>query len=366
MSEVKRIGILTSGGDCPGLNAVIRGISKPALGKFGLEVLGIEDGFEGFVEGRSMMLDDQSVSGILNIGGTILGTSNRADPFHYPVTKPNGEIDIVDISKQIVYQYEQWHLDALIALGGDGTMHICNKLSKMGLNIIGVPKTIDNDVDGTDITFGFDTARNIATEAIDRLHTTASSHHRIMVIEVMGRYAGWIALESGIAGGGDIILLPEIPFIWEAIFEKVRKRSRQHKRFSIIVVSEGAHAKDEDMVIRENDKTRTDPIQLGGVGNYISKVVTKNTGLESRITVLGHLQRGGEPSAYDRLLSTRFGTRAVQLAKQGLFGRMVALQCDKVVDIPIEDSIKKQRVVAPDHEMIKSAQLVGTSFGVPE
>ncbi len=361
----KRVGILTSGGDCPGLNAVIRGIAKPALADFDLEVIGIEDGFEGMVEGKMKVLDDSSVSGIINVGGTILGTSNRADPFHYPIDKPNGGVEIIDASKQVLYHYQQWKLDCVIALGGDGTMHISNKLADMGMSMIGVPKTIDNDLDGTDVTFGFDSARAIATEAIDRLHTTASSHHRVMVCEVMGRYAGWIALESGIAGGGDIILLPELPFVWEAVYDKVIRRSKKGKRFSIIVVSEGAHAKDEQMVIKEMDESRTDPIQLGGVGKYVGDMVTKHTGLESRVTVLGHLQRGGAPTAADRLLATRYGTKAAELAYEGTYGKMVALKGGLIVDIPIKDAIKEQRVVQKDSQLIRSAKLVGTCFGQP-
>jgi 6-phosphofructokinase 1 len=245
-------------------------------------------------------------------------------------------------------------------------MHICNHLSKLGMNIIGVPKTIDNDLDGTDITFGFDAARSIATEAVDRLHTTASSHHRIMVIEVMGRYAGWIALESGIAGGGDIILLPEMPFHWDVVFDKVKKRSHRGKRFSVIVVAEGAHPADEGLTVREIDNQRTDPVQLGGIGNYVAKMVSQSTGLETRVTVLGHLQRGGSPTAFDRILATRYGTKAVQLAAEGQFGRMVALNNNLITDISIEDSIRKQRLVNPDSQIVESARLVGTSFGVPD
>lgn len=366
MSEkepMKRIGILTGGGDCPGLNAVIRGVAKPAINDFGIEIIGIEDGFEGFVEGRMRILDSSAVSGILNVGGTILGTTNRGDPFHYPITKPNGEVAITDSSKQVAYNYEKWNLDALIAIGGDGTMHISKKLMEMGLNIIGVPKTIDNDLDGTDVTFGFATARAIATEAVDRLHTTASSHHRVMVLEVMGRYAGWIALESGIAGGGDIILIPELPFNWQAVYDKVWDRSRKGKQFSILVVAEGTHAQGEDLTVREMDKSRTDAKQLGGIGRYVADQITENTGLETRVTILGHLQRGGSPNAFDRLLATRFGTQAAKLLQERKFGRMVALRGKEIIDIPIEDAIKKLKTVPKDSQMIQSARSVGTSFG---
>ncbi len=359
----KRIGILTSGGDCPGLNAVIRGVTKPALRNFNMEVLGIEDGFEGFVEGRARLLTDEDVSGIISIGGTILGTSNKADPFNFPIANAQGKIERTDVSAKIVAQYENFHLDGLIAIGGDGTMNIAHKLSALGMNIVGVPKTIDNDLSGTDITFGFDTARAIATEAVDRLHTTASSHHRVMVLEVMGRYAGWIALESGIAGGGDVILLPEIPFSWQAVFDKVEQRSRKGKRFSIIVASEGARAQNEELTVREMDTRRTDPIQLGGVGNYIAKRIEENSGLETRVTVLGHLQRGGSPSAFDRLLATRYGTAAVELAANSSFGRMVALRSSAIIDIPIAEAIAKQRLVDANSQIVRSAMLVGTSFG---
>lgn len=363
MQEIKRIGILTGGGDCPGLNAVIRGVSKPAIHDYGIEIVGIEDGFQGFIEGRKRILDEKAVSGILNVGGTILGSSNRSDPFKYPVVMSNGGISITDSSKQVVYNYKKWGLDALIAIGGDGTMHISNKLSKMGLNIIGVPKTIDNDLYGTDVTFGFDTARSIATEAVDRLHTTASSHHRVMVIEVMGRYAGWIALEAGIAGGGDIILIPELPFKWEALYDSVQQRGRMGKSFSIVVVSEGAHAEGEKLTVRKLDKTRTDPNQLGGIGRYVADQISNNTGKETRVTILGHLQRGGAPSPFDRLLATRFGTMASRLAMENKFGRMVAIKGTKIINIPIEEAIKQQKLVDKDCQMIQCAKSVGTSFG---
>lgn len=360
----KRIGILTGGGDCPGLNAVIRGVTKSAITFKGLEVVGIEDGFEGFVEGRKKELDENSVSGIINVGGTILGSSNKADPYHYPVVLPDGETSIKDMSKEVILNYEKWGLSALIAIGGDGTMNIADKLQKTGLNVIGVPKTIDNDLSGTDVTFGFMTAVDIATEAIDRLHTTASSHHRVMVIEVMGRYAGWIALEAGIAGGGDIILIPEIPFEWEVVFDKVKTRSKKGKRFSIVVVAEGAHARGEEIVIKGHDKTRTDPKRLGGIGNYVASKITENTNLETRVTVLGHLLRGGTPNAFDRVLSTRFGTEAADLIEDRDFGKMVALRGQEVVPFPIEEAIFSPKLVPPQGEIVRSAISVGTCFGI--
>lgn len=361
--NAKKIGILTGGGDCPGLNAVIRGVAKSAMNLRGMKVIGIEDGFEGFVESKKIDLDEQSVSGIINIGGTILGSSNKADPFRYPVTMPDGKVNVTDSSKQVLFNYEKWELDAVVAIGGDGTMNIAKKLQDTGMNIVGVPKTIDNDLQGTDVTFGFMTAVDIATEAIDRLHTTASSHHRVMVIEVMGRYAGWIALEAGLAGGGDIILIPEIPFQWEAVFDKVKTRSRKGKRFSIVVVAEGAHAENEELVIKGQDPTRTDPKRLGGVGNYVAAKITENTGLETRVTVLGHLQRGGSPNAFDRILSTRFGTEASDLIDRNEYGKMVALKGQDIVAIPLKEAINGLKLVPPGGKLVHCAKSVGTCLG---
>ncbi|MBI2427743.1 MAG: ATP-dependent 6-phosphofructokinase [Ignavibacteriales bacterium] len=360
--KVKRIGILTGGGDCPGLNAVIRGVAKPAMNDHGLTVVGIEDGFEGFVEGRMRELTRDDIAGIIGLGGTILGTSNKGDPYHYPVEGLNG-IEIVDASTRVAKHYKGWGLDCIIAIGGDGTMHISNKLAEMGINIIGVPKTIDNDLDATDQTFGFDTALSIATEAIDRLHTTASAHHRVMVIEVMGRYAGWIALQAGLAGGADVILIPEISFKWDVVMRRVIERSTRGNRYSIVCVAEGAKAADEEIVIKETDIKRTDPIRFGGIGEHISRRITQETGLETRTTILGHLQRGGSPTAYDRVLATRYGTKAVELAVKGEFGRMVSLKGVHVTSVAIKDAISKQRLVPVSGEIITSARNVGTNFG---
>jgi ATP-dependent phosphofructokinase / diphosphate-dependent phosphofructokinase len=360
--KVRRIGILTGGGDCPGLNAVIRGVSKPAMNDFGMAVIGIEDGFEGFVEGRMRELSRRDVSGIIGLGGTILGTSNKGDPFHYPVEGNDG-IEIIDAAARTVKHYKGWGLDCLIAVGGDGTMHISKKLGEMGLNIVGVPKTIDNDLEATDQTFGFDTALTIATEAIDRLHTTASSHHRVMVIEVMGRNTGWIALQAGMAGGADIILIPEIPFKWDVVFEKVIERSTRGDRFSIVCVAEGSRAADEDIVIQEKDIKRTDPIRYGGIGHHVARKISEKTGLETRTTVLGHLQRGGSPTAFDRILATRYGTKAVELAMQGKFGNMVSLRGLHISAVPIAEAISQQRLVPRDGELVRSAKAVGISVG---
>ena len=361
-SKVKQIGILTGGGDCPGLNAVIRGVTKPAL-DMGLNVLGIFDGFEGLVEGRARELYNKDVSGILSRGGTILGSSNKGDPFHWP-EEVDGKIRIVDRSKDAMKNYAAWNIDVMIAIGGDGTMHISDQMSKLGMNIIGVPKTIDNDLEATDQTFGHDSAVAVVSDALDRLHTTASSHHRVMVIEVMGRYAGWIALNGGLAGGADIILIPEIPFDWNAVYEKVMRRNMSGKRFSLVCVAEGAKPKNGKIIAKANDLKRTDPVQLGGIGEYVAKMISDNTGLETRYTVLGHLQRGGSPTAYDRILATKFGTNAIQLAVKKQFGRMVALKGSEIRSVRIEDAISLQKLVKPKDQAVLAAKAVGVSFGI--
>ncbi len=361
MKSVKRIGILTGGGDCPGLNAVIRGVTKPAH-DLGLTVLGILDGFEGFVEGKAMELYNKDVSGILATGGTILGSSNKGDPFHWP-EETGGKIKIVNRSKEVLNNYEAWDLDALITIGGDGTMHIAHKLSQMGMNVVGVPKTIDNDLEATDQTFGHDSAVFVVSEGLDRLHTTASSHHRVMTMEVMGRYTGWIALHGGLAGGADIILIPEIPFDWDVVYDKVVQRNMMGKRFSIVCVAEGAKPKDGSMVVKTEDKKRTDPIQLGGIGELVSHKIAENTGLETRYTVLGHLQRGGSPTPYDRILATKFGTNAIKLAIKKQFGRMVSLQGSEIKSVRIIDAISRQKLVKPKDQAVLAAHAVGVSFG---
>ncbi|MGH7595734.1 MAG: 6-phosphofructokinase [bacterium] len=358
-----RIGILTGGGDCPGLNAVIRAVAKTAMNDYGATVIGIEDGFEGLVEGRMHELSNSKVSGIINQGGTILGTSNKGDPWHYPTEGPDGKTVIVDASQKAIRNYRRWALDTLVAVGGDGTMNISHKLAELGANIIGVPKTIDNDLEATDMTFGHDSAVYIATEAIDRLHTTASSHHRVMVIEVMGRYAGWIALSAGLAGGADIILIPEICFKWEPICRKVLERSTHGKRFSIICVAEGAKCPEIGEIVKQYDVKRTDAKQLGGVGEFVAKTITEQTELETRVTVLGHLQRGGSPTPFDRLLATKFGVLACKLAAEQKYGMMVALRGSEVVPVAIKDAISRQKLVPPDHQMVLAAKSVGTSFG---
>jgi 6-phosphofructokinase 1 len=359
--RLQRIGILTGGGDCPGLNAVIRSIAKPAMAHFNATVVGILDGYEGMVEGRARELTPIDVLGIINQGGTILGTSNKGDPFHFPMGERNN-LRIVDSSDQVLDTYRNLKLDVLFTIGGDGTQIIAHKLSATGMNVIGIPKTIDNDLEATDITFGHDSARAVATEAIDRLQTTASAHHRVMVIETMGRYAGWIALGAGVAGGADIILIPEIPFTWDSVFNAVLKRSKG-ARFSIVCVAEGAKPKDGDISVREVDKKRTDPVRLGGMGELIAKRIEDETGLETRVTVLGHVQRGGSPTAYDRLLATRFGAVALQAASQSQFGVMASLQKNEVVTVPLKDAIGRQRLVPPNSQLVFAARAVGTCLG---
>jgi len=359
--KLKRIGILTGGGDCPGLNAVIRSIAKPAMSHFNSAVIGIIDGFEGLVEGRARELTPIDVLGIINQGGTILGTSNKGDPFHFPMGE-RGNVRIIDASDQVLATYRDLRLDVLIAIGGDGTMTIAQKLFGMNVNIIGVPKTIDNDLAATDITFGHDSARAVATGAVERRQTTASAHHRVMVVETMGRYAGWIALGAGVAGGADIILIPEIPFSWDSIFEAVLKRSKGAK-FSIVCVAEGAKPEGGGISVKEIDQKRTDPVRLGGIGEMVAKRIEDETGLETRTTVLGHVQRGGSPTAYDRILATRFGSVALQSASRGEFGVMASLRQNEVITVPLENAVGRQRLVPPDSQLVFAARAVGTCLG---
>jgi len=360
---VHRIGVLTGGGDCPGLNAVIRAVTKTAILDYGIEVVGIHDGFAGMVEDSMGPLRYDAVSGILTQGGTILGTSNRANPFRYAREEAKGRVTFTDRSDEAIRRCRERGLDALVCIGGDGTLSIAAQFHQKGLAVVGVPKTIDNDLSGTDVTFGFDTAVSIATEAIDRIHTTAMSHHRVMVVEVMGRYAGWLALHAGIAGGGDVILIPEIPYEIDVVCDFVQARSGRGKRFSILVVAEGAKAKGGDLVVQRLVKTSHDPIRLGGVGQAVASQIEEKTGVETRVTVLGHIQRGGSPTARDRILATRFGHCAMELVARGRFGTMAALKGDEVKGIPLEEAVRQQRNVPPDCPLIATARSVGTCFG---
>jgi len=358
------VGVLTGGGDCPGLNAVIRGVVKASISKYDMGVVGFEDGFEGLVERRSIPMDWLTVSGILTQGGTILGTSNTANPFRWPVKDEKGKMSFKDVSDKAAAYIKELGIDSLVCIGGDGTMAIARKLSQKGIRIVGVPKTIDNDIWGTDITFGFDSALQTATEAIDKIHSTAMSHHRVMVVEIMGRYAGWLTLESGIAAGGDIILIPEIPYDIKKVCAVVKKRSKQGRRFSIIVVSEGAKPIGGKLVVKQVVEESTDPIRLGGVGLKIARDIEAQTGLESRATILGHVQRGGTPSPYDRVLATRFGVKAAELCHSGVGGVMVAVKGSDIVTVPLSDVGGKTRLVDENHPLIDVAKNVGTCLGV--
>ncbi|MDA1306573.1 MAG: ATP-dependent 6-phosphofructokinase [Acidobacteria bacterium] len=357
--SLKRIGVLTGGGDAPGLNAVIRAVVKSATNA-GVECLGLEDSFGGLIfPERSRVLTPPDVTGILRFGGTILGTTNRGNPFAYPIATESGP---ADYSERCVENFHKLGLDGLVVIGGDGTLAIAYELQKRGVPMVGVPKTIDNDIVGTTMTFGFETAVECATDAIDRLHSTAESHHRVMVVEVMGRYAGWIALHSGIAGGADVVLIPELPYDIEKVAEHVRARERWGARFSIVVAAEGATEIGGDRVIQAAG-TAERMERLGGIGEKVSRQIEQLTGKESRHVVLGHLQRGGSPTAYDRMLATRFGTFAFELMQAGTFGVMTALHPPDVVAIPIEDIVGKTRTVPPESDIVRSAKHVGICFG---
>jgi 6-phosphofructokinase 1 len=358
-SGVKRIGILTGGGDAPGLNAVIRAVVKSAV-NCGCETIGLEDSFDGLIEpNRWRMLTPRDVTGILRIGGTILGTTNRGNPFAYPIETSGGTRDY---SARCVEMFHELQLDALVVIGGDGTLSIAHEFHKRGLPLVGVPKTIDNDIVETTITFGFDSAVSFATEAIDRLHTTAEAHHRVMVVEVMGRYAGWIALYAGVAGGADVILIPEIPFDLEKVAARIRARDAFGARFSIVVVAEGARPVGGMVsVVKEASGEYVE--RLGGMGPSVALQLEKLTGKETRSVVLGHLQRGGAPTSYDRMLATRFGARAVELLLHGEFGQMVAFHPPDIVAVPLEKIVGRTRNVPMDYDGIRTARAMGIALG---
>jgi len=371
----KHIGILTSGGDSPGLNAAIRGVGKAVLGHYGMHIVGFRDGFRGLMENRTAPLDGGQLSGILTIGGTILGTS-RDKPHKMPV---GGKI--LNMLDTIAGNYQSNHLDCLVCLGGGGTVKNALRLKQMGLKVITLPKTIDNDVAGTDITFGFDTALGIATEAIDRLHSTAHSHHRIIVVEIMGHRAGWLALGAGIAGGADVILIPEIPYDVDSVADAIRARARGGKPFSIVAVAEGAISQQDLAAIaaarakgsksakardgRKLDDQEADAAELLYADRTLrlAKRLEALTGLEARVTILGHVQRGGSPSAADRLLATRLGTACADLIAKGSYGVMVAAKGDGTRPVKLEDVAGKVKTVPLDHPWIGSARRVGTNFG---
>ncbi|MDR0735197.1 MAG: 6-phosphofructokinase [Elusimicrobiota bacterium] len=359
---IKRIAVITAGGDCQGLNAVVRAVTKHAL-KNGMEVFGFKNGFDGLVRNEYMPLDDCAVSGILTRGGTILGTSNIANPFDYTLAPLGTPQEPRNVSNLVMENVKKNRIDALIAVGGDGTLSMASRFLDMGLPIVGVPKTIDNDLSATDFTFGFDSALAVATDAVDRIHTTAESHHRVMIIETMGRYAGWIALRSCLAGGGDICLIPEIPYSDEAIAKAIISRREKGKNFSIIVAAEGAVNERGEMSVQKTIAGSTDPIRLGGISGRIAAMLEEKVGLECRVVVLGHLQRGGTPTAFDRWLSTRFGAEAVELILKGETGNMVALRGGDIISVPIKDAVAKLKRVDPNGQEVRSALAVGTSFG---
>lgn len=358
----RRIAILTGGGDCPGINAVIRAVAKKAILQENMEVFGIEDGFHGLVNNRYRKLKYEDVSGILTQGGTILGTSKIANPYRYAVEK-DGKIIFKDLSKAAIRNIKKLAVSCLVCIGGDGTLGITYQLHEEGVKVVGVPKTIDNDIRGTDITFGFDSAVATASEGIDKVHSTAQSHHRVMIVEVMGHRAGWIALYSGIAAGGDIILIPEIPYDINSVIKKVRDRARKGKRFSIIVVAEGAKPKGGRVVIQRIVRQSADPVRLGGVGFVLGDQIEKLTQIETRTMVMGYLQRGGTPTAFDRVLATELGTKAVELITTGRFGYMAAVKAGKITSVPLEKAAGGCRTVPLNHPLVETARAVGTCFG---
>ena len=353
-----RIGILTAGGDCPGLNAVIRSAAKSLLLRHRAEVVGVEDGFLGAIEGRVRALDYRAVSGLLGVGGTVLGTDSRVNPFAY--AGRGG----ADATGEIVANCRGQGLDGLIVLGGDGTMRIAERLDAQGLPIVGIPKTIDNDVPGTDRTVGFDTAVTVVAEAVERIQTTAQSHHRVQVVETMGRDTGWIALHGGVAGGADVILLPEVPHVHAEVVRVCRVRQERGQRFTVVVIAEGAFEEGQAPA-EAAPRPGSAPPRLGGVGAVLATRLAETLGMEVRATILGHVQRGGHPSPQDRLLATVFGERAATLAAAGRFGRMVALQQGRFTDVPLSVPAAGSRRVPLDSAVLRAAWGVGTSFGRP-
>ncbi|MBN2097031.1 MAG: ATP-dependent 6-phosphofructokinase [Candidatus Omnitrophica bacterium] len=362
MKKKPRLAILTGGGDCPGINAVIRAVTKKAILDQGMEVIGIADGYHGLVKNRYRKLRYNDVSGILTLGGTILGTSKVANPYRYPVGQGKN-LRFSDLSRRVINNLRRLKVDCMVCIGGDGTLGIAYQLFKDGVAIVGVPKTIDNDIRGTDVTFGFNSAVTIATEGIDRVHTTAQSHHRIMIVEVMGHQAGWVALHSGVAGGGDIILIPEIPYDVEVIAQRVKERNRKGKRFSIVVIAEGARPQGGNVAIQRIVQESADAVRLGGIGFILGEQLERITGLQTRTVVMGHLQRGGSPTAFDRVLATELGTTAMELVEKRKFGQMVGLSGARLVNVPLKIVAQGPRLVPLNHRLISSARSVGTCFG---
>ena len=359
----KTIGILTGGGDAPGLNAVIRSVVTTATGQYGLNVIGIEDGFEGLLgETQTLPLTSADVRGLLPRGGTILGTRNRGK--FVELTEEGVTTKPAAVYKEAVDNLERLGIDALIVLGGEGTLGIAMEFDRLGIPVVGVPKTIDNDLACTELTFGFITALDIATDALDRLHTTAESHERVMILEVMGRHTGWIALHSGIAGGADVILIPEIPFTMQSVADRIRARDAAGSNFSIIVAAEGARESGHELIYQDKGDRQHAP-RLGGVGSYCQRCLEELTGKETRCVVLGHLQRGGRPNAFDRMLATNYGSCAVRAVVEGKRGVMVALQAGDVITVPICQAVANIKTVPSDGQLVRTARDTGISFGAP-
>jgi ATP-dependent phosphofructokinase / diphosphate-dependent phosphofructokinase len=357
-----RIGVLSGGGDAPGLNAVIRAVAKTAIFKYGWEVTGIIDGFEGLLTPtKTRQLTSWNTRGILSVGGTILGTTNRGNPFAHKTIIGGREI-VEDMSPLVLSNIKELGLDVLIVIGGDGSLKIGHGIYKLGIPVVGVPKTIDNDLMATHVTFGYQTAVDTATEALDKLHTTAESHQRVIMLEVMGRYAGWIALEAGISGSADVILIPEIPFSMDKVVEKLLERKKAGSKSSIVVVAEGAKPAGGEMAVREKAADGY-VLRLGGMAEIVANEVSRRTSFETRVTVLGHVQRGGSPCPFDRLLATRYGAYAVELVAQKKFGEMVSFQPPVITSVPLENAISNLKLVDPEGELVKMAEGMGVNFG---
>jgi phosphofructokinase-like protein len=358
---IRRIGISTGGGDCPGLNAVIRAVTYSAINKYGWEVLGILDSFIGLIyPDQTRRLGIEDVKHILHKGGTIIGTTNRGNPFHYEMEQ-DGVKEVVDMSERVLENFRHLGLDALVVVGGDGTMKIAQQFYELGLPVVGVPKTIDNDLSATDVTFGFDSAVRTATDVLDKLRSTAESHHRVMVVEMMGRHCGWIALHSGMAGDAHVILIPEIPFQIENVCHRIRERRERGDKYSIVVVAEGA--KPEGGTESRIDESPDGTVRLGGIGTKLGQAIQERTGIETRVMVVGHIQRGGSPSEFDRILGSRYGEAAVELIERREFGKMVALKGTAIVPVPITEALGELKKIYPDGTLVKVARNLGISFG---
>jgi len=359
----ERLGILTGGGDCPGLNPVINAIVKTAIKKYGMTVVGFKNGYKGLYNNETVELTLENTSGILHKGGTILFSSNKDNLFDYLVPDENGNMVKKDVSHVGVENIKKNNIDAMIIIGGDGTLTSGRDFSRLGVPVIAVPKTIDNDLSSTDTTFGFDTAVAVACECIDRIHTTAESHHRIITVEIMGRYAGFLGLSSGIAGGADVILIPEIPFDINKVAEHIKSRIKRGKEFSVVAVAEGAKSITGEVSVMKVIEGSPDPIRLGGIANKVAEDLERLVGLEARATILGHIQRGGTPSAADRILSTRYGVAAVELAVSEKFGNMVCLKDNKMSYVSLENVIGENKAVDPNGELVQMAKATGICFG---